>query len=62
VKQFARFCAALVLLIASVNGPAHSQTPSPKPSHEFDLLKASISDIQAAVSAGALSYEHLVQL
>ena len=62
MKQFVRFCAALALLIASVNRPSHSQTAPSKPPHEFDLLNASISDIQAAVSAGALSYEHLVQL
>jgi len=34
---------------------------SPK-SREFDLLTARVADIQAAVGAGALTYEHLVQL
>src|SRR5580693_7760929 len=49
-------CAALVF--AAV-GSLRAQSGA---SHQFDLLTASVADIQAAVGAGALTYEHLVQL
>lgn len=51
--------AALALLVATGAarpGPASAQTRT------FDLLTASVEDIQAAVAAGALTYERLVQL
>jgi Asp-tRNA(Asn)/Glu-tRNA(Gln) amidotransferase A subunit family amidase len=49
-------CAVVVFLLANVI-PARTQQ-----SRSFDLLQASASDIQAAVAAGALNYERLVQL
>jgi amidase len=45
---------AALLLILTV--------PASMESHSFDLLTASVSDIQAAVAAGALTYERLVML
>ena len=43
-----------LLLIAGARVPAQSRS--------FDLLTASVTDIQAAVAAGALTYERLVTL
>jgi Asp-tRNA(Asn)/Glu-tRNA(Gln) amidotransferase A subunit family amidase len=45
----------VLVLAASARGQSAA-------SHAFDLLTASVADIQSAVGAGALSYEHLVQL
>ena len=44
----------IALLAASL--PARAQTRS------FDLLTASVADVQSAVASGALTYERLVQL
>jgi amidase len=52
MRTAARVCAATVLSIAAA--AAQGRT--------FDLLTASVEDIQAAVGSGALSYERLVRL
>ncbi|MBI4521176.1 MAG: hypothetical protein HY701_10085, partial [Gemmatimonadetes bacterium] len=39
-----------------------SSTPLAAQTRTFDLLTADVNDIQAAVAAGALTYERLVQL
>src|SRR3982750_2471672 len=46
--------AAVLLLITGA--------PAPTQSRSFDLLTASVADVQAAVAAGALTYERLVTL
>src|SRR5262245_52816385 len=50
-KVIAVMCSVLI-----VTGFTHAQT------RNFDLLTASVSDIQSAVASGALTYERLVQL
>lgn len=54
VTAASRWC-ALIVAVASL--PAAAQ-----PSRTFDLLTASVADIQAAVDAGRLTYEQLVRL
>jgi amidase len=54
VKRFLLF--AIILFAAVLENSTHAQTRT------FNLLTASISEIQSAVAAGALTYEDLVQL
>src|SRR5579864_3928237 len=54
-----RFQIVTAALLLTAAGSARGQGAA---SHEFDLLTAGIADIQAAVGAGALTYQHLVQL
>jgi amidase len=58
LRPLGRYVAGLAIAVVAA-GLARAQKPA---SHEFDLLTASVADIQSAVGAGALSYEHLVQL
>src|SRR5688572_6684289 len=55
-KQHAPLLAAAVAILFGSVAPVPAQTRS------FDLLTASVADIQAAVSSGALTYERLVRL
>jgi hypothetical protein len=48
-----------VLLLSLLVGFASPGTTAPR---TFDLLTASVDDIQAAVDAGALTYERLVEM
>jgi amidase len=54
-----RLSADFAILLFLAAAPVQSQSPGTR---QFDLLTASVADIQAAVGAGALTYEHLVQL
>jgi len=54
VRRFA--VAVVAVLVVCDSAPVHVQ------SRQFDLLTASVNDIQAAVAANALTYERLVTL
>ena len=65
MRRLSACCVVLAALLPTFVRAQRAQTSSPevgKTRHEFDLLTASVADIQSAVGAGALSYEHLVQL
>ncbi len=55
-RRFRRPFADLVVLVLVATVLVRAQ------SHQFDLLTASVADIQAAVGTGALTYERLVEL
>lgn len=52
--KMSRFATTVVVLGWTLTANAQSRT--------FDLLTASVAEIQAAVESGALTYERLVQL
>src|SRR6478672_9997394 len=52
-----RLAVTLLAVLLLIAGP-HAQVQR----RQFDLLTASVADIQAAVAAGALTYERLVTL
>ena len=54
-----KHCRFLILLLLLLLSPTRAVPAQTKP---FDLLTANITDIQAAVAAGALTYERLVTL
>ena len=55
-RRFRRPFADLLVLVLVATVLVRAQ------SHQFDLLTASVADIQAAVGTGALTYERLVEL
>ena len=55
-RRFRRPFADLVVLVLVATVLVRAQN------HQFDLLTASVADIQAAVGTGALTYERLVEL
>jgi Asp-tRNA(Asn)/Glu-tRNA(Gln) amidotransferase A subunit family amidase len=57
VRAGARF-----LVAALVSLPAGAQQPVSGEARSLDLMHASVADIQAAVAAGTLTYERLIQM
>ena len=56
-----RFCAAAFLIAVLFPNPAPAQQRS-EPARSLDLMTASVADIQAAVAAGTLTYERLIEM
>jgi amidase len=59
-KRRIGLCAFIATVIATM--PVASFGQGTAGTHRFDLLTATVSDIQEAVAAGALTYEQLVEL